>query len=67
MTPRRSWHTALTLTRLDTRGLEVLGGVTVGRVVHGLNRTSAKKIRVSSDKVKQDRIIEGTDLYSSTV
>ena len=35
-------------------------------MLHGLNRTSAKNVRVSSDKVKQDKIVEGADISTHT-
>ena len=76
--PRRSWGCrsrflpwvsprALTLTQLDTLALGVLGGVSGLRVLHGLNRTPAKNVLVNSDKLVQDKIIEGTDISAQTV
>ena len=46
--------------------LGVLGDVSGFRTIHGLNRTSAKNVRVSSDKLKQDKIIEGADISVHT-
>ena len=71
--PRRSWGCrsrflpwdsprALTLTQLDTLALGVLGGVSGLRMLNGLNRNSAKNVRVSSPKLKQDKIIERADI-----
>ena len=42
--------------------LGVLGCGNGLRVLHGLNRTSARHVRVSSDNLKQDKIIEGADI-----
>ena len=37
------------------------------RILHGLNRTSAKNVRVCSDnKLKQHKIIEGVDISTHT-
>ena len=75
--PRRSWATAddcnplilpraLNVIQLDTLALGVLGGVSGLGMLHGFNRTSAKHVRVSSDKLKQDTIIEGADVSTQT-
>ena len=61
--PRRSWATrsrflprvstrALTLTHPGTLALGVLGRVSGLSMLYGLNRTSAKNVRVSSGKLK---------------
>ena len=71
--PRRSWATrsrflprvstrALTLTHPDTLALGVLGRVSGLSMLYGLNRTSAKNVRVSSGKLKQDKVVEGADI-----
>ena len=54
---------ALTLTQLDSLTLGVLGSMSGLRMLHGFDRTSAKKkARVSSDELKQGKIIEGADI-----
>ena len=35
-------------------------------MLHGLHHTSAKKVRVSSDKLKQDKIIDDADNSTHT-
>ena len=57
---------AQTLTQLDTLVLGVLGGVSGLRMLHCLNRAFGKKVRVSSDKFKQDNVIEGADISTHT-
>ena len=55
---------ALTLIQLDTLALVILGGVGGLRMLHGHNRTSAKNVRVSSDK--QEKIVKGTYISTHT-
>ena len=57
---------APTVTQLDTPMLRVLSVVSELRMLHGLNRTSGKNVRVSLDKLKHDKIIEWADISKHT-
>ena len=57
---------ALALTQLDTPMLGVLGGESDLHLLDGPNRTSGKKLRQSSSKLKQDQSIERADISTNT-